>query len=424
MPLIVERIGSTTLEQMHSGPSELSAVSPTSNLQNAREGFNHRNKAHWANRVFGAGWNRNRVASTTIIRFNHVATRNLHTDAKLPGPTAPKKYHWRKKREEKSDSQSELSLFLARLTDSVTEPVTPRISVYFSLSIHHVFDLSPSMVLPLPLRRRRVLNSSSFSANNRRLPPPRISSFSSASHPLDFSRRSSRSRRRVSCRLESGSGDGDRDAKEEDNSNDDGSEEVERALHLDGTIPGTSNEFVKQVSSRAYDMRRHLQQSFDSSSYDVLDANPWRETSKPVYVLTQRENQLCTMKTRRNISEVEKELGLLFSKGGKWRSEIGSQTKQSRRGTKFQMLVEDVREGVLVFEDENEAVRYCDLLQGGGKGCEGVAEIEASSVFDLCQKMRALAVLFRRGRTPPLPQSLELNLRARKRSLEDQEDLV
>lgn len=285
-------------------------------------------------------------------------------------------------------------------------------------------SVSPSMVLPLPVRRRRVLNSSSFSANNRCLPPPRISSFSSASHPLDFSRRSSRSRRRVSCRLASGSGDGDGDAKEEDNSNDDGSEEVERALHLDGTIPGTSNEFVKQVSSRAYDMRRHLQQSFDSSSYDVLDANPWRENSKPVYVLTHRENQLCTMKTRRNISEVEKELGLLFSKGGKWRSEIGSQTKQSRRGTKFQMLVEDVREGVLVFEDENEAVRYCDLLQGGGKGCEGVAEIEASSVFDLCQKMRALAVLFRRGRTPPLPQSLELNLRARKRSLEDQEDLV
>ncbi|KAG5237250.1 DUF3110 domain-containing protein [Salix suchowensis] len=188
-------------------------------------------------------------------------------------------------------------------------------------------SVSPSMVLPLPLRRRRVLKSSSFSANNRQLLPPRISSFSSASHPLEFSRRSSRSRRRVSCRLASG---------------------VERALHLDGTIPGTSNEFVKQVSSRAYDMRRHLQQSFDSSSYDVLDANPWRETSKPVYVLTQRENQLCTMKTRRNRSEVEKELGLLFSKGGKWRSEIGSQAKQSRRGTKFQMLVEDVREGVLV----------------------------------------------------------------------------
>ena len=48
----------------------------------------------------------------------------------------------------------------------------------------------------------------------------------------------------------------------------DESEEVERALHMDGTIPGTSNEFLKRVSSRAYDMRRHLQQSFDSSIYD------------------------------------------------------------------------------------------------------------------------------------------------------------
>lgn len=155
----------------------------------------------------------------------------------------------------------------------------------------------------------------------------------------------------------------------------------------------------------------------------MLEANPWRETPKPVYVLTHRENQLCTMKTRRNRSEVERELGLLFSKGGKWRSEIGNHTNQSRSGTRFQMVVEDIREGVLVFEDENEAARYCDLLQGGGQGCEGVAEIEASSVFDLCQKMRALAVIFRRGGTPPLPKSLELNLRARKRSLEDQDDL-
>nr|GEX24330.1 hypothetical protein [Tanacetum cinerariifolium] len=85
------------------------------------------------------------------------------------------------------------------------------------------------------------------------------------------------------------------------------------------------------------------------------------------------------------------------------------------------MLVEDVRDGVLVFEDETEAAKYCDLLQGGGQGCEGVAEVEAASVFDLCQKMRALAVLFRRGRTPPLPESLKQNLSAKKRSLEDED---
>lgn len=193
-------------------------------------------------------------------------------------------------------------------------------------------------------------------------------------------------------------------------------EVVDKALRLDGTIPGSSNEFVEQVSSRAYDMRRHLQQTFDSSSYDVLEANPWREDSKAVYVLTRRENQLCTMKTRMNRSEVETELGMLFSKSRKLRN----QAKKSP-ANKFQMLVEDVRDGVLVFEDENEAAKYCDLLQGG---CEGVAEVEASSVFDLCQKMRALAVLFRRGRTPPLPESLKLNLSAKKRSLEDQDDTI
>ncbi|KAI4328487.1 hypothetical protein L6164_020839 [Bauhinia variegata] len=220
----------------------------------------------------------------------------------------------------------------------------------------------------------------------------------------------------VSCKL---GGGGDVEGADDDGE----SEEVERALHMDGTIPVTSNEFVKQVSSRAYDMRRHLQQSCDSSSYDVLDANPWRGSSKPVYVLTQKENQLCTMKTRRNRSEVERELGLLFSKGANRRSGIGNQSKQARR-TKFPMLVEDVREGVLVFEDENEAVKYCDLLQGGDQVCEGVAEIEASSIFDLCQRMRALAVLFRRGRTPPQPENLKLNLRARKRSLEDHDDLI
>lgn len=57
---------------------------------------------------------------------------------------------------------------------------------------------------------------------------------------------------------------------EEDEGGDDEEGEVERALRLDGSIPGTSDEFVKTVSSRAYDMRRHLQQSFESSSYDGI----------------------------------------------------------------------------------------------------------------------------------------------------------
>ncbi|KAE8664635.1 hypothetical protein F3Y22_tig00112742pilonHSYRG00060 [Hibiscus syriacus] len=274
-------------------------------------------------------------------------------------------------------------------------------------------SVSPSIVLPpanpLPTQRQHRPQVAVFPfAPNTHL--PRFSSF--------FRMNSSKGRlsRVVDCKCKFNGGDMRAGGGGED---DDGEkEEVERALNLDGTIPSTSSEFLKRVSSRAYDMRRHLQQTFDSSSYDVLEANPWRDPSKAVYVLTHKENQLCTMKTRRNRSEVETELGLLFSKGAKRSSGRGNKTEQPRSGTKFEMLVEDVREGVLVFEDENEAAKYCDLMQGG---CEGVAEIEASSVFDLCRTVRVLVVLFRRGRTPPLPQSLELNLKARKRSLEDQE---
>ncbi|KAF3326356.1 hypothetical protein FCM35_KLT07986 [Carex littledalei] len=35
-------------------------------------------------------------------------------------------------------------------------------------------------------------------------------------------------------------------------------EEVERALGMDGSIPGSSQEFVRRVSSHAYDIRRNL----------------------------------------------------------------------------------------------------------------------------------------------------------------------
>ena len=44
--------------------------------------------------------------------------------------------------------------------------------------------------------------------------------------------------------------------------------EIDCALHLDGQIPPTSDGFLRQVSSRAYDVRRRFEQSIDTSSYD------------------------------------------------------------------------------------------------------------------------------------------------------------
>ncbi|TYG42846.1 hypothetical protein ES288_D12G289800v1 [Gossypium darwinii] len=76
----------------------------------------------------------------------------------------------------------------------------------------------------------------------------------------------------VDCKCEFNGGDERREEEDGCGSNDDDvddgeKEEVERALHLDSTIPSTSGNYLRWVSSRAYDMLRHLQQSFDSSSY-------------------------------------------------------------------------------------------------------------------------------------------------------------
>ncbi|XP_039067625.1 uncharacterized protein LOC120213587 [Hibiscus syriacus] len=121
-------------------------------------------------------------------------------------------------------------------------------------------SVSPSIVLPptnpLPAQQRRRPQVAAFPfATNKR--QPRLSSFFS----LPCSKGGPD--RVVDCKCKFNGGD----AREEDDE-DVEKEEVEKALHLDGTIPYTSGEFLKRVSSRAYNMRRHLQQTFDSSSYD------------------------------------------------------------------------------------------------------------------------------------------------------------
>ncbi|XP_042988652.1 uncharacterized protein LOC122316183 [Carya illinoinensis] len=133
-------------------------------------------------------------------------------------------------------------------------------------------SVSPSIGLPAtsdPFRlcsrwRLSVAPLSAFQSHGIR----RLSSSSSSSSSYYFvgvSYSLERPRRRisqVSFSLRGGAVEEEEDA--------DGREDVERALHLDGTIPGTLGEFVKRMSSRAYDMRRHLHQTFNSSNYDGI----------------------------------------------------------------------------------------------------------------------------------------------------------
>lgn len=135
-------------------------------------------------------------------------------------------------------------------------------------SLPSVSPSSMSIVLPISsnnsaLRMKTVL--SCCPPCKRSFYPP----LSAISLSSSNGSRSRRMRRRpletASCRSSSisGSAGGGEDAAEEEEGDD-----FERALHMDGRIPRSSDQFVKQVSSRAYNMRRHLQQSIDCSSYD------------------------------------------------------------------------------------------------------------------------------------------------------------
>lgn len=150
-------------------------------------------------------------------------------------------------------------------------------------------------------------------------------------------------------------------------------DELLRALGLDASIPETATEFLEKVSSRAYEMRRRLEATLDTTSYDVVEANPWRDSSKPVFALARADDKLYTMRTRTPRSEVEREFDLLFgrNKSGREVAAGGKDKSQGSAGraapapaatspaptkppspSRFSMTVEDVREGVLVFEDE------------------------------------------------------------------------
>ncbi|XP_062119590.1 uncharacterized protein LOC133834103 isoform X2 [Humulus lupulus] len=107
--------------------------------------------------------------------------------------------------------------------------------------------VSPSLVLPpnnpLCPRPRQMGFYISCRLQNR---SRHSCSFSGTrlNSPMKLSRRSWR---RASNKSDGG---GTTDEDKDDN----GTEEVERELHLDRTIPGTSNEFMKQVSSGIFCM--------------------------------------------------------------------------------------------------------------------------------------------------------------------------
>ncbi|GAQ86950.1 hypothetical protein KFL_003220120 [Klebsormidium nitens] len=190
-------------------------------------------------------------------------------------------------------------------------------------------------------------------------------------------------------------------------------------------IPATSDEFLRKVSSESYTNLSKQMQEKEEASFEVLERDPWGEDNKMVYVLAQKEESLFTMKVRKDRSDVENEFTTLFPSIGsrqRWKRPepakppAGDEQEPTAR---FSMHVDTVSEGILVFEDEDEATRFCGLLETDGRQDLSVVETDAPGLFSLCQRSKAVAILFRQGVMPPLPDRLQRALRARKFSLDD-----
>ncbi|XWS34137.1 hypothetical protein CRYUN_Cryun21dG0014400 [Craigia yunnanensis] len=283
-------------------------------------------------------------------------------------------------------------------------------------------SVTPSIVLPpsnpLPTQRHRPLVAVFSFATNNRLPC--LSSF--------FSVPSSKGRlsRVVDCKCKLNG----RDAREEDRDDDDvdgEKEEVERALiwTAEPFILLNCKSIAWNVCSDNYlvaDEKCGWVDPLVSSEWTVFEIIPFyspycscnsnwnRKVRAPTILLSSQFPEFLKLKGSLDYCFLKEQSGVL-----ELETKLNSLNLELRFRCWWRMLgkepllisgckVEDLQLVTQVFEDENEAAKYWELMQGGGQGCEGVAEIEASSVFDLCHKMRALAVLFRRGRTPPLPQ--------------------
>eukprot|EP00899_Mesostigma_viride_P022880 jgi/Mesvir1/3777/Mv08224-RA.1 len=145
--------------------------------------------------------------------------------------------------------------------------------------------------------------------------------------------------------------------------------------------------------------------------FEVLEHDPWYGESKLTYVIARGVDGvegLFTMKTRYQRDDVGDELSWILTKG----------RPQSPRKNKF-LTVADIREGLLAFEELDDAERYNVLLEADGHANLIVAEVESSELFSIAQKARHLVILFRQGASLPLPDHLAQSLKARNSSLDE-----
>eukprot|EP00793_Prasinoderma_coloniale_P006434 PRCOL_00001264-RA len=224
-----------------------------------------------------------------------------------------------------------------------------------------------------------------------------------------------------------------------------------RASAAGGEAEGGAEDLVPQSAEELLRRaRRHKEGAAgadDAKAFEVLEKEPstWRELEmwgepKEVYVLG-TQTGLFTLRTRRADNKLKKELGKVlgarFTRRGENRTPLADNVAdQPNAGTAFKppiqnysrktepprlpnlnkvVRVSDIRQGVLVFEDEEAAEHYAKAIEDEDMAPRGddalyVAAVRSGELFDVVRESKHLAVVFRRGTAAPIPSPKDLKM--------------
>ncbi|KAK9817731.1 hypothetical protein WJX72_001359 [[Myrmecia] bisecta] len=168
-------------------------------------------------------------------------------------------------------------------------------------------------------------------------------------------------------------------------------------------MPISPAEFMRQFASPAYVQAQKQLWASVRGSYEILEGSPWVQ-SRPVFVLavqqTGRDSSAAyTLRTRVSRPKAEDELTKVLGR--------------TRPDGSSLLRVEELLDGVVMFESEDDAERFGGLLEADGHCDMLVARCDSHALFRMAGDVRSLVVLLRAGCQLPQPDQLAISLRGK-----------
>ena len=167
-------------------------------------------------------------------------------------------------------------------------------------------------------------------------------------------------------------------------------------------------ELLKYLTSAEYKEEQEREWQAVKDSFDIHHGCPW-PIPKPVYtVVVQQEDgagQVHTLRTRIAQEEVENELNTLLG--------FHNKRKNNNKENSAVIRCSSLVDGVVVFEDEDRADEYGQIVQGlkNGNVAVHIAEHDSHDLFRNVQEAKGVVVVIRRDGQVPNMQQLAAVLR-------------